>query len=132
MQSKNAYLSSVVIENCENVLYSFCIVTNGINIISSNLVTENSSNIFQSVCVSNSMNIFYSRYIINSSDLRFCSNCVGCHNCIACADLENSSYCIENVQYSKEEFFGIKAKKYSDPLTFESHYAKVNLKGKNL
>ena len=37
----------------------------------------------------------------------FCDNCEKCinsHNCINCSNLENKSYCIENKQYSKEEF----------------------------
>ena len=33
-----------------------------------------------------------------------CEKCNNCHNCINCSDLENKSYCINNKQYSKEEF----------------------------
>ena len=33
-----------------------------------------------------------------------CENCTNCHNCFNCYDLENKSYCINNEQYSKEEY----------------------------
>lgn len=34
----------------------------------------------------------------------FSKNCVGCNNCLGCVNLRNSSYCIFNEQYSKEEY----------------------------
>jgi hypothetical protein len=38
----------------------------------------------------------------------FCSNCVGCHFCVECDNLENVSYCIRNQQYNKDEFNHLK------------------------
>jgi hypothetical protein len=35
-------------------------------------------------------------------------NLVGCKHCIACSDIENQSYCIENVPYEKDDFLRIK------------------------
>jgi hypothetical protein len=80
-----------VIGNCRNVV-------NSVNI------THNSDNIFESKNVRESFNIFYSANISVSSDIRFCANMIGCHNCIDCEGLENKSYCINNQQYTKEEY----------------------------
>ena len=38
------------------------------------------------------------------SDLTYCDQCTGCHNCFGCVSLKKKSYCILNVQYSKEEY----------------------------
>jgi len=46
----------------------------------------------------------YSSRCEDSYNLAFCSNCVGCHDCVGCAGLRKKSYCIFNVQYSKEEY----------------------------
>ena len=40
----------------------------------------------------------------NSSELIFCEDCIGCKQCIGSYGLRNNSYCIFNVQYSKEEY----------------------------
>lgn len=45
----------------------------------------------------------------NVSDSAFCSDCTGCSECILCTNLINRSYCIENVQYSREEYYRRKA-----------------------
>lgn len=48
-------------------------------------------------------------------DSRNCTNCYfstdlsGCTECIFCCNLQNKSYCIENKQYTKEEYFKKKA-----------------------
>lgn len=50
---------------------------------------------------------YASSYLVdckNVSDSAFCSDCTGCSDCILCTNLVNKSYCIENVQYTKEEY----------------------------
>lgn len=37
--------------------------------------------------------------------VHFSRACFGCTDCIGCVNLRNKSYCIYNVQYSKEEYF---------------------------
>ncbi len=49
---------------------------------------------------------FYSK---NCSDCAFIENCIGCNDCILPSNLRNKSYCIENKQYSKEEYLKKKA-----------------------
>jgi len=40
----------------------------------------------------------------NCNDCHFITDCTGCSNCIMCSNLKNKSYCINNVQYSKEDY----------------------------
>jgi len=102
--AKNCYLCFAAGMNVENVLYSVCVNNHCTNIINSVFVAYTNDNVFESKAVSRSFNIFYSANIDNSSDMWFCSNCIGCHFCIDCDTLVNQSYCIENKQYSKEEY----------------------------
>ena len=37
--------------------------------------------------------------------VHFSRTCFGCTDCVGCVNLRNKSYCIYNVQYSKEEYF---------------------------
>lgn len=45
---------------------------------------------------------FYSK---DCSDSAFIEDCIGCSECILSFNLRNKSFCIENKQYSKEEYF---------------------------
>src|SRR3989338_7001674 len=40
-----------------------------------------------------------------STDSEFIFNCKDVHNCFMCFGLQNKSYCVLNIQYSKEEYF---------------------------
>ncbi len=104
INSKNTYLSNMVIANCEDVLYSFNIKDNSSLVLNSLNIVKNNNTIYTCKAVTESFNIFYSKNIHNSSDIRFSSNLVWCHFCIFCNDLNNLSYCINNTQYSKEVF----------------------------
>ncbi len=127
MMSKNCYLSNVVINECEDILYSNIVIQNNKSIINANFVVDNCSNIFQSSYVVNSFNIFYSKLIINSSDIRFCVNCSGCHSCLMCHDLQNQSYCIENKQYTKEAFDIQKQELIAQKNTFDQLYSQLDI-----
>jgi hypothetical protein len=106
--AKNAYLSFITGNIAENVVYSVWSWNDVRNVFNSFLVSDHSENIFHSKMVTNSFNIFYSQYIYNSSDMWFCSNCIGCHSCMECEGLENASYYIKNQPYTKEEYNHIK------------------------
>jgi hypothetical protein len=109
VRSKNAYLSSVVINECENVVYSSSVKDKSANVFNSMMVWKNSENVYHSRTVISWFNIFYSNNILNSNNIWFSSNLVGCAECIKCDDLENKSYCFENKEYSKEEYTQKKA-----------------------
>ena len=108
--SKNCYLSYVVINSCENVLYSLSVKESSINILNSVLVRDYCENIYFSMGVIKSFKIFYSKYIQNSSDVRFSSNLVWCHECLFCNNLDNQSYYINNQKLEKDEYFKQKEK----------------------
>ncbi len=55
-------------------------------------------------CISCSR-LLYSRYCEECYDSAFLFNCRNCHDCFGCVNLKNKSYCIFNVQYTKEEYF---------------------------
>ena len=40
----------------------------------------------------------------DTNDSRFCFDCRGCNDCFLCAGLRQKQFCIENQQYSKEEY----------------------------
>jgi hypothetical protein len=107
LNGKNIYLSTISVYDCENIFYSFATREGARNVYDSVMVFENSENIYASQWVIASSNIFFSKYINNGYNLRFCSNCIGCKECIWCSELENKSYCIDNVQYDKGAY-GVK------------------------
>jgi hypothetical protein len=74
--SKNAYLSTVVISNCENVLYSLSVKDNCTDILNSIATWSNSSNVYFCSGVLDSYKIFYSKFVNNSNNIWFSSNLV--------------------------------------------------------
>ena len=102
--TKNGYLSFIVVVECENILYSMGVKDNCKNVFNSVMVRDHNENVYMSCGIFKSFNIFYSRYVTDSSNLRACYNMVGCHDCILCHELENKSFCIQNTEYSKEEY----------------------------
>jgi hypothetical protein len=52
-------------------------------------------------------NCYNSKWLQNSSNCTDCSfgfNLKSCQNCFACCNLKNAKYCIENKQYTREEY----------------------------
>jgi hypothetical protein len=101
---KNGYLSFECGNSVENIAYSIFVMTNCRNILDSALVTA-SENIVRSTQIRSSFDIFYSFGIQSSSNLWFCSNCIGCEECLLCDGLMNQKYAIRWVVLSKEEYF---------------------------
>lgn len=50
----------------------------------------------------------------------FCSNCIGCRECIESDSLVNQTYCIQNKQYSEEEYYKRKVELLSIKHDFDS------------
>lgn len=120
--SKSVYLSILVISDCENILYTFYTQDNVKNVLNSVMVWDNSENVYFSTAVIQGYQIFYSKFIVNSSNIWFSTNLVGCRECIACHSLENQEYCIENIPYPKEVYFEKKAELLRDKENFLSRY----------
>jgi len=60
---------------------------------------------YENVYCKDSNKLFFSRESENCLDSYFLYDCKNCSNCILSTNLRNKSYYIENVQYSKEEYF---------------------------
>lgn len=63
-----------------------------------------SERLFNVVSIGFSSNIIGSHTVENSQNILYSFSLKNCHDCIGCDGLKNSSYCILNKQYSKEEY----------------------------
>jgi len=98
---KNSYLSRSM-DECEDLYYSYrnLKVKNSIDVV----VCFDSERCFDSVNCHHSYKIFYSRNSRDCVDSYFLLDCRNCQNCTMCWNLRGKSYCIENIQYKKEEY----------------------------
>ena len=99
--SKNCYLifNSIRNENCSygNIYFESKDCLDGWS-------THRSELCYQVVNCKNCYKLFFSEECEKCTDSSFLYNCTGCSNCFLCSNLKNKSYCIENVQYSQEEY----------------------------
>ena len=102
--TRNAYLSTCVCFDVENILYSLHVAGQCTDVVNSVFVSNGSSIVYNSSDVTESQNVFYSRSINNCYNTWFSTNLIGCQECLGCSDLTNQSYCIDNVQYTKEQY----------------------------
>ncbi|MES3031638.1 MAG: hypothetical protein V4699_00135 [Patescibacteria group bacterium] len=99
--SKNCYLSRSMVD-CEDLFYSYrnLGVKNSIDVT----ICFNSEKCFDSADCHHSYKLFYSRHSRDCIDSLFLYDCRNCQNCFMSWNLRNKSYCIENIQYTKEEY----------------------------
>ncbi len=99
--SKNCYLSRSML-NCEDLFYSYrnLNVKNSIDVV----ICFDCEKCYSSGECHNSYRLFYSRHSRDCIDSYFLYDCRNCQNCFMSWNLRNKSYCIENVQYSKEAY----------------------------
>jgi len=99
--SKNCYLSRSIVD-CEDLHYSY----RNINVKASidNVVCFNLERSYDCVYCDHSYHLFYSHHSRDCVDSLFLFDCRNCQNCFMCWNLRGKSYCIENVQYTKEEY----------------------------
>ncbi len=100
-EGKNNYMLSAV-WSCEDCLFgnrnSFCK-----NCVDQYVCHKNEFS-YSNVYCGDSNKLFYSEHSYNCTDAYFLYDCRGCIDCFMCYGLRNKSYCIENVQYSKDEY----------------------------
>ena len=75
-------------------------------------VVHKSELCYEDVYCSESYKLFYSEKSNSCTDSYFLYDCHGCVDCFMSSNLRNKSYCFENMQYSKEEYFE-KLKQYN-------------------
>lgn len=89
-----------------------CMYASGLKVCNDSndvLMLQKSDLCYESVNVTKGYKNFYSVDCEECSDVYFCKNCMNCTDCIGCTNLRNQKYCIENVQYTKEEYDAKKA-----------------------
>jgi hypothetical protein len=59
---------------------------------------------YENIYCRGSNRLFFSRESEGCLDSYFLYDCRNCSNCILCTNLRNKNYCIENVQYAKEDY----------------------------
>lgn len=130
--TKNAYLTFDAISDVKNVFYSLHIKEHCSDVYNSVMVWDWSSNVYSCAGVLTSFNVFYSRYIVNSSFIYFSTNLEACQECIFCNGLSNQSYCINNQQLSKEEYFEEKDKILKNKEKFARYYSNLPYEWQNI
>lgn len=98
---KNCYLcfSSTLSENC---MYGSAVDFSKDCIDNSHV--NHSERCYENFWLQNCYQCHFSVRSMESRNLWFCRECVGCNDCFGCVNLRKASYCIFNKQYSKEEY----------------------------
>ncbi len=108
--NKNCYLIFVSDYN-EDSMYSYSLVKS-----KNTLDCLNSSECelcYGDISCNKCYRVIFSEDCQNSQELMFCKNCVNCSDCILCVNQRNKKYCIENIQYTKEEYLKKKEELYT-------------------
>ncbi len=100
-ESKNCYLSRSV-SHCEDLIYGYRAVKVKDSIDTSHVFDLEKC--YDCVYCFNSYELFFSRNSRDCINSSFLFDCRNCSNCFMCWNLRGKSYCILNVQYTKEEY----------------------------
>jgi len=73
---KNVYLSFAVVTDTTNVMYSYAVKDRSNNILNTVSAGYQSENTYMCTSITGSYNIFYSKFINDSSNVRFSSNLI--------------------------------------------------------
>ena len=99
---KNCYFCSVIFDS-EECYYSHWIFDCR-NIVNSYELYDDCELCFNSVLCFRCYNCIFTYICKDSNDLKFCSNCIGCHDCFMSYNLRNASYVFKGKQLTKEEY----------------------------
>ncbi len=100
-ESKNCYLSRSV-KNCENLAYGYRAIDCKDSVDISHVFVLDQC--YDCTYCFNSYNLLFSKNCRDCLDSTFLFDCRNSSNCFMCWNLRGKQYCIENVQYSKEEY----------------------------
>jgi hypothetical protein len=103
-ECKNVYLSVSVVKGSENVFYSKCIDSSK-DIVDSLNVINGSESLYENVEAQNNYNSQYLLLCSSCVDSYYLVDCMNCSDCFMCSNLRNKKFCINNQQYSKEDYF---------------------------
>ena len=100
-ESKNCYLSRSVAK-CENLFYGYRSFSVKDSIDISHVYTLDQC--YECTYCFSSYSLFFSKNCRDCIESSFLYDCRNCSHCFMCWNLRGKSYCIENVQYTKEEY----------------------------
>ncbi|OGI68815.1 hypothetical protein A3A05_02940 [Candidatus Nomurabacteria bacterium RIFCSPLOWO2_01_FULL_41_12] len=99
------------LKNCYMVFHADhnerCMYASGLKVSNDSqdvLMLQKSDLCYESVNITKGYKNLYSVDCEECSEIYFCKNLLNCTDCIGCVNLRNQKYCIENVQYLKEEY----------------------------
>lgn len=126
---KDSYLSRSMVD-CENLYYSYrnIKVKNSVDLV----ICFDSDRCFDCLNCYNSYKLFYSRNSKDCIESYFLGDCRNCQNCFMCWNLRGKSYCIENIQYTKEEYLdklkSFKLDSYNSIQNFKKRFEEIEQK----
>ncbi len=98
---KNSYMVTYA-DYGENLIYGSFV--NHSKDCVDNLMANHCELCYETINCNRCYNVFFSMDCESCHNVMFSKNCSGCNDCFGCANLNKKSYCIENIQYSKEEY----------------------------
>ena len=99
--NRNCYLIFAA-ENNENCMYGKLVQTCK-ECFDCNFIYD-SELCYECINMHNGYHCFYCKDIQDSHECFFSVDLKGCSNCFLCSNLHNAEYCLENKQYSKEQY----------------------------
>lgn len=99
---KNCYLSRSIVKS-ENLSYGYRVVETKDSFDISHAF--NLDNCYECTYSFSSFGLAFCRNCRDCMNSQFMYDCRNCSNCTMCWNLRGKQYCIENVQYTKEEYF---------------------------
>jgi len=100
-ESKNCYLSRSI-KKTENLLYGYRAIDTKDSIDVSHIF--NLDQCYDCTYCFGSYNLFFSKNCRDCIESAFLFDCRNCSYCFMCSNIRGKSYCIENIQYTKEEY----------------------------
>jgi len=101
VEMKNCYLITAG-WSCEDSMY--CNRVTGCKFTHDSYICYNTEFGYENVYCRDSNRLFFSLESESCLDSYFLYDCRNCSSCILCTNLRNKSYCVENIQYTKEEY----------------------------
>ena len=101
VEMKNCYLVTAAWTSEDSM---YCNRISGCKFTQDSYICYNTEFWYENIYCRDSSRLFFSRESESCVDSYFLYDCRNCLNCILCTNLRNKSYCIENVQYTREEY----------------------------
>ncbi|MBI1812382.1 hypothetical protein HYR82_01195 [Candidatus Peregrinibacteria bacterium] len=102
-KNKNCYLCAVTF-GCEDIYYSDWVIDHCRDCVDCSYLMEGCELSYETYYAWGSYQAFFCDFIRRCRSVWFCYDCMNCSDCFLCWNLRNKSHCIENQQYTEEEY----------------------------